>query len=191
MTTDGTTSALDEERGAVRLEERYDTGIDDLWAACTTPDRLARWIARVTGDLHEGSTVQAVFTRLVERTPARRRVRGPAPPAGHRPAGHRRRDADRGLADGRGCRHPARRRGARAADRGPALLRRRVAGAPRGPGAVPRARRPGARRRLVRRGPGARLARPLAAGDTGRRRAAGRLTGPSGPARLASCFGWG
>jgi hypothetical protein len=28
--------------GVVRIEDRYDTGIDDLWAAITDPDRLAR-----------------------------------------------------------------------------------------------------------------------------------------------------
>jgi uncharacterized protein YndB with AHSA1/START domain len=54
--------ALDETRGAVRVEDVYDTGIDDLWQACTTPDRLARWLAHVTGDLREGGTVDVVFT---------------------------------------------------------------------------------------------------------------------------------
>jgi hypothetical protein len=28
--------------GVVRMEDRYDTGIDDLWAAITDPDRVAR-----------------------------------------------------------------------------------------------------------------------------------------------------
>nr|WP_202818271.1 SRPBCC domain-containing protein [Actinopolymorpha cephalotaxi] len=54
--------ALDETRGAVRVEDVYDTDIDDLWKACTTPERLARWIAEVSGDLREGGTVQAVMT---------------------------------------------------------------------------------------------------------------------------------
>lgn len=58
----GTTRALDETRGAVRVEDVYDTGIDDLWAACTSPDRLARWIATVTGDLRVGGTANVVFT---------------------------------------------------------------------------------------------------------------------------------
>ncbi|WP_139142572.1 SRPBCC domain-containing protein [Humibacillus sp. DSM 29435] len=58
----GTMRALDDERGAVRVEEVYDTDIDDLWLACTTPERLARWIAEVSGDLRVGGTVQAVFT---------------------------------------------------------------------------------------------------------------------------------
>ena len=53
---------LDETRGAVRVEDLYDTDIDDLWEACTTPERLARWIAGVYGDLRVGGTIQAVFT---------------------------------------------------------------------------------------------------------------------------------
>lgn len=62
MKITGTMRAQDETRGAVRVEEVYDTGVDDLWDACTTPERLARWIAKVSGDLHEGGTVHAVFT---------------------------------------------------------------------------------------------------------------------------------
>jgi uncharacterized protein YndB with AHSA1/START domain len=62
MNTTGTMRALDEKRGAVRVEDRYATSIDDLWEACTTPERLARWIAEVSGDLRVGGTVRATFT---------------------------------------------------------------------------------------------------------------------------------
>jgi uncharacterized protein YndB with AHSA1/START domain len=41
-------------KGVVRIEDRYDTDIDDLWSAITSPDRLARWIGRVQGDLRPG-----------------------------------------------------------------------------------------------------------------------------------------
>ena len=58
----GTMRALDETRGAVRVEDVYDTDIRDLWEACTSPERLARWIAQVSGDLREGGEVHAVFT---------------------------------------------------------------------------------------------------------------------------------
>jgi uncharacterized protein YndB with AHSA1/START domain len=54
--------ALDATRGAVRAEDVYDTGIDDLWAACTDPDRLARWIGKVSGDLRAGGAFQAELT---------------------------------------------------------------------------------------------------------------------------------
>ena len=62
MTTTATMRALDGTRGAVRGEDLYDTDVEDLWQACTTPERLARWIARVEGDLQVGGTVQVVFT---------------------------------------------------------------------------------------------------------------------------------
>ncbi len=49
-------------RGAIRVEDVYETGIADLWAACTQPERLARWVAQVSGDLRVGGTVEVVFT---------------------------------------------------------------------------------------------------------------------------------
>lgn len=44
--------------GVVRIEDRYDTGIDDLWSAITDPERLARWYGAVSGDLRAGGTYQ-------------------------------------------------------------------------------------------------------------------------------------
>ena len=41
-------------KGVVRLEDRYDTDIDDLWSALTDPRRLARWYGEVEGDLRPG-----------------------------------------------------------------------------------------------------------------------------------------
>ena len=40
--------------GVVRIEDRYDTEIDDLWSALTDPGRIARWYGRVDGDLRTG-----------------------------------------------------------------------------------------------------------------------------------------
>lgn len=42
--------------GIVRIEDRYDTDIADLWTALTDPDRLARWYGRVEGDLRAGGS---------------------------------------------------------------------------------------------------------------------------------------
>ena len=42
-------------RGVVRIEDRYDTDIDDLWTALTAPSRLVRWYAEVQGDLRPGA----------------------------------------------------------------------------------------------------------------------------------------
>jgi uncharacterized protein YndB with AHSA1/START domain len=41
-------------KGVVRIEDRYDTDIDDLWSALTDPGRLARWHGQVKGDLRPG-----------------------------------------------------------------------------------------------------------------------------------------
>src|SRR5215469_3160482 len=40
--------------GVVRIEDRYDADIDDLWSAITDPQRLARWYGQVEGDLRAG-----------------------------------------------------------------------------------------------------------------------------------------
>jgi uncharacterized protein YndB with AHSA1/START domain len=44
--------------GVVRIEDRYATGIDDLWSALTEPGRLARWYGEVDGDLRPGGEWQ-------------------------------------------------------------------------------------------------------------------------------------
>jgi uncharacterized protein YndB with AHSA1/START domain len=48
-------------RGIVRMEDRYDTDIDDLWSAVTDPRRLARWLGEVAGDLRLGGEFRAHF----------------------------------------------------------------------------------------------------------------------------------
>jgi uncharacterized protein YndB with AHSA1/START domain len=68
--TDGTQAGIrivgslrsDDGRGVVRMEDRYDTDIDDLWSALTDPSRLARWVADVDGDPRLGGEFHARFT---------------------------------------------------------------------------------------------------------------------------------
>jgi uncharacterized protein YndB with AHSA1/START domain len=48
-------------KGIVRMEDRYDTDIDDLWSALTDPRRLARWLGEVEGDLRLGGEIRARF----------------------------------------------------------------------------------------------------------------------------------
>ena len=48
-------------KGIVRMEDRFDTDIDDLWSALTDPPRLARWIGEVEGDLRPGGAFRAHF----------------------------------------------------------------------------------------------------------------------------------
>lgn len=47
---------------AVRMSDTYATDIDDLWEAVTAPERLARWVAVVEGDLTPGGLFRATFT---------------------------------------------------------------------------------------------------------------------------------
>jgi len=68
MTTDtpgnvrtlGTLRAADG-TGIVRLEDRFDTDVDDLWSALTDPRRLARWLGEVEGDLRQGGEFRARY----------------------------------------------------------------------------------------------------------------------------------
>ena len=47
--------------GVVRIEDRFDTDIQDLWSALTDPGRLARWLGDVDGDLRLGGEFRARF----------------------------------------------------------------------------------------------------------------------------------
>jgi hypothetical protein len=42
----------------VTISQAYDTDVEDLWAACTTAERLARWFAPVSGELRLGGRYQ-------------------------------------------------------------------------------------------------------------------------------------
>src|SRR6478752_8437481 len=48
-------------KGIVRMEDRYDTDIDDVWSALTDPGRLARWLGEVEGDLRLGGEYRFRF----------------------------------------------------------------------------------------------------------------------------------
>ena len=48
-------------KGVVRMEDRFDTDIDDLWSALTEPGRLARWLGDFEGDLRLGGEFRARF----------------------------------------------------------------------------------------------------------------------------------
>jgi uncharacterized protein YndB with AHSA1/START domain len=40
------------------LRRGYDASIEDVWNACTDPDRISRWLAPIEGDLRLGGTFQ-------------------------------------------------------------------------------------------------------------------------------------
>jgi uncharacterized protein YndB with AHSA1/START domain len=48
-------------KAVVRMQDRFDTDIDDLWSALTEPERLARWIGKIEGDLHLGGEYRARY----------------------------------------------------------------------------------------------------------------------------------
>jgi uncharacterized protein YndB with AHSA1/START domain len=48
-------------KGVVRMQDRFGTGIDDLWSALTDPGRLARWLGEVEGDLRLGGEFRFRF----------------------------------------------------------------------------------------------------------------------------------
>ena len=57
-----------EGEGVVRMEDRLDTGIDDLWGALTDPGRLAHWYGEVKGELAQGGEFRVRITLAGERT---------------------------------------------------------------------------------------------------------------------------
>jgi uncharacterized protein YndB with AHSA1/START domain len=65
-------------KGVVRMEDRFDTDIDDLWSALTEPERLAHWIGEVSGELRLGGEYRFHFL------PADRKAPGGSTCARHR-----------------------------------------------------------------------------------------------------------
>jgi len=53
----GRTLAQGEAR-TMTISRSYDTTVEDLWDACTRPERIARWFSPVTGDLRPGGRFQ-------------------------------------------------------------------------------------------------------------------------------------
>ncbi len=45
--------------GVVRIEERFDADIDEVWSALTEPDRLARWYGEIEGELRVDGAYRA------------------------------------------------------------------------------------------------------------------------------------
>lgn len=49
-------------KAVIRMEDLFDADAEELWSALTDPQRLARWVAQVDGDLRPGGEFQATFT---------------------------------------------------------------------------------------------------------------------------------
>jgi uncharacterized protein YndB with AHSA1/START domain len=50
-----------EGKGIVRMEDRFDTPVGDVWSALTDRRRLATWLGEVEGDLRLGGEFRAHF----------------------------------------------------------------------------------------------------------------------------------
>jgi uncharacterized protein YndB with AHSA1/START domain len=46
------------EAGVVTISRAYDAGVDEVWDACTNPQRIPRWFIPVSGELREGGRFQ-------------------------------------------------------------------------------------------------------------------------------------
>lgn len=55
-------------QGVVRIEDRYDAKIDDVWSALTDPQHLADWVGEVAGDLRVGGEFRGSLTSGWEGT---------------------------------------------------------------------------------------------------------------------------
>src|SRR5690349_9829463 len=50
-----------EGKGVVRMENRLDAALEDVWSALTDPRRLSSWLGEVEGDLRPGGEFRARF----------------------------------------------------------------------------------------------------------------------------------
>jgi uncharacterized protein YndB with AHSA1/START domain len=48
-------------KGVVRMEDRLEAGIDEVWSALTDPSRLNRWLGEFEGDLRLGGEYRARY----------------------------------------------------------------------------------------------------------------------------------
>jgi uncharacterized protein YndB with AHSA1/START domain len=48
-------------KGVVRMDDRLDAEIDEVWSALTEPSRLAQWLGEIEGDLRLGGEFRAHF----------------------------------------------------------------------------------------------------------------------------------
>ena len=48
-------------QGIVRLEDRLDASVDDVWSALTDRRRLAQWLGELEGDLRQGGELRARY----------------------------------------------------------------------------------------------------------------------------------
>lgn len=72
------TIAAGEARTAT-IRRSYDADIEDVWDACTNPERLPRWFLPVSGDLRLGGRYQFEGNAVAPSRPVSRRTASPRP----------------------------------------------------------------------------------------------------------------
>ena len=67
------------EARTVTISQSYDAAIEDVWDACTNPERIPRWFLPITGDLRPGGRTSCRATRAGRSSAATRRRASPPP----------------------------------------------------------------------------------------------------------------
>jgi uncharacterized protein YndB with AHSA1/START domain len=74
-----------EQDRSVRQRRRYDAPVEDVWDACTNPERIRRWFLPLRGDLGPGGSYQlegnvgGEVLRCVPTSPGCRRMPAASP----------------------------------------------------------------------------------------------------------------
>ena len=67
------------EARTVTISQAYDAAVDDVWDACTNPERIPRWFLPITGDLRVGGGTSCRATRAGRSSGATHREASPPP----------------------------------------------------------------------------------------------------------------
>jgi len=67
------------EARTVTVSQSYNSPIEDIWDACTNPERIPRWFLPISGDLRVGGRYQLEATRAGRSSAATRRAASPPP----------------------------------------------------------------------------------------------------------------
>jgi uncharacterized protein YndB with AHSA1/START domain len=65
------------EAQVVTISQSYDATVEDVWDACTNPERILRWLMPVSGELRLGGRISSRATRAARSRRATRRARSP------------------------------------------------------------------------------------------------------------------
>jgi uncharacterized protein YndB with AHSA1/START domain len=67
------------EARTVTVSQSYDAAVEDVWDACTNPERIPRWFLPITGDLRPAGATSSTATRAGRSSAATHREASPPP----------------------------------------------------------------------------------------------------------------